>query len=145
MPSACNTDCRRFLGTSAIALMATQIDLTTPANAHSNSPPKGDSPPVSPGRVARFASLKQVDAGALSVSYADAGPTGGPAAGPNIAVPAITVEGDANGAPHLEPASYAGRFSGKYTHRAIDGGIGHNLPQGAPQALARAVMDVAKL
>jgi pimeloyl-ACP methyl ester carboxylesterase len=144
MPSACNTDCRRFFGTSAIALTATQIDLTTPANAHSDSPPKGDSPPVSPGRVAAFASLKQVDAGALSVSYADAGPTGGPAAGPNITVPTITLEGDANGAPHLKPASHAGRFSGKYTHRDIDGGIGHNLPQEAPQALARAVMDVAK-
>ncbi len=67
------------------------------------------------------------------------------AAGPNITVPTITLEGDANGAPHLEPASYARRFSGKYTHRTIDGGIGHNLPQEAPQAFAQAVMDVAKL
>jgi pimeloyl-ACP methyl ester carboxylesterase len=67
------------------------------------------------------------------------------AAGPNITVPTITLEGDANGAPHPEPASYARRFSGKYTHRTIDGGIGHNLPQEAPQAFARAVMDVDKL
>jgi pimeloyl-ACP methyl ester carboxylesterase len=67
------------------------------------------------------------------------------AAGPNITVPTITLEGDANGAPHPVPASYAGRFLGKYAHRTIDGGIGHNLPQEAPQAFARAVMDVANL
>jgi pimeloyl-ACP methyl ester carboxylesterase len=67
------------------------------------------------------------------------------AEGPNITVPAITLEGDANGAPHPEPASYARRFSGKYTHRTIDGGVGHNVPQEAPQAFARAVIDVAKL
>ena len=66
-------------------------------------------------------------------------------AGPNITVPTITLEGDANGAPHLEPASYARRFAGKYLHRTIDGGIGHNLPQEAPRAFAQAVMDVAKL
>ena len=64
------------------------------------------------------------------------------AAGPVIAVPTITMEGDANGAPHLEPAAYAGKFSGKYSHRTITGGIGHNLPQEAPQAFAQAVVDV---
>jgi pimeloyl-ACP methyl ester carboxylesterase len=64
------------------------------------------------------------------------------AAGPAIAVPAITLEGDANGAPHPEPDAYAGRFSGPYTHRTIEGGIGHNLPQEAPQAFADAVLDV---
>lgn len=67
------------------------------------------------------------------------------ATGPNITVPTITLEGDANGAPHPDPASYARRFSGSYTHRTIDGGIGHNLPQEAPQAFAQAVMDAAKL
>jgi pimeloyl-ACP methyl ester carboxylesterase len=67
------------------------------------------------------------------------------AKGPNIAVPTITLEGDANGAPHPEPASYAKRFSGKYAHRTINGGIGHNLPQEAPQAFAQAVIDVVKL
>jgi pimeloyl-ACP methyl ester carboxylesterase len=61
---------------------------------------------------------------------------------PVIAVPTITLEGDANGAPHPEPASYANKFSGKYTHRLIEGGIGHNLPQEAPQAFAQAVVDV---
>jgi pimeloyl-ACP methyl ester carboxylesterase len=61
--------------------------------------------------------------------------------GPVITVPSITLEGDANGAPHPEPASYAKKFSGKYEHRTIAGGIGHNLPQEAPQAFAQAVID----
>jgi pimeloyl-ACP methyl ester carboxylesterase len=63
------------------------------------------------------------------------------AVGPLIAVPTITLEGDANGAPHLEPSAYAKKFSGKYAHRLVTGGIGHNLPQEAPQAFARAVID----
>jgi len=66
------------------------------------------------------------------------------AEGPIITVPTITLEGDANGAPHPEPASYARKFSGKYSHRTIKGGIGHNLPQEAPQAFAQAVVDVAE-
>ncbi len=65
------------------------------------------------------------------------------AAAPVIAVPTITLEGDANGAPHPEPAAYAKMFSGKYAHRTIGSGIGHNLPQEAPQAFAQAVVDVA--
>ena len=64
------------------------------------------------------------------------------AAGPVVTVPTITMEGDANGAPHPEPASYAKKFSGKYSHRTITDGIGHNLPQEAPQAFAQAVVDV---
>ena len=64
------------------------------------------------------------------------------AAFPSIAVPTITLEGDANGAPHPEPAAYAKKFTGRYEHRLITGGIGQNLPQEAPQAFARAVMDV---
>jgi pimeloyl-ACP methyl ester carboxylesterase len=67
------------------------------------------------------------------------------AAGPTISVPTITLEGDANGAPRPEPASYAKKFSGKYAHRTINGGIGHNLPQEAPQAFAQAVVDVNSL
>ena len=63
---------------------------------------------------------------------------------PPITVPAITLEGDANGAPHPEPAAYAKRFTGRYEHRTITGGIGHNLPQEAPQAFAQAVLDVAR-
>jgi hypothetical protein len=54
----------------------------------------------------------------------------------------LTLEGDANGAPHPEASSYAKKFSGKYEHRVIDGGIGHNLPQEAPQAFSQAVVDV---
>jgi pimeloyl-ACP methyl ester carboxylesterase len=61
---------------------------------------------------------------------------------PVIAVPTITLEGDANGAPHPDPAVYARKFSGWYEHRLITGGIGHNLPQEAPQAFAEAVVDV---
>jgi pimeloyl-ACP methyl ester carboxylesterase len=64
------------------------------------------------------------------------------ATGPVIGVPTITMEGDANGAPHLEPPAYAKKFIGKYQHRTIKGGIGHNLPQEAPQDFARAVIDV---
>jgi pimeloyl-ACP methyl ester carboxylesterase len=63
------------------------------------------------------------------------------AAGPVITVPAITLEGDANGAPHPDPGSYAGKFTGRYAHRTIEGGIGHNLPQEAPEAFTKAVMD----
>jgi len=62
--------------------------------------------------------------------------------GPNITVPTITLEGDANGAPHPDPAVYAAKFSGKYRHRLIPGGVGHNLPQEAPQAFAEAVIEV---
>ena len=64
------------------------------------------------------------------------------AEGPDIDVPTITLEGDANGAPHGPPAAYAKKFTGKYEHRTITGGIGHNLPQEAPQAFAQAVLDV---
>jgi pimeloyl-ACP methyl ester carboxylesterase len=64
------------------------------------------------------------------------------AQGPVIGVPTITLEGDANGAPHPDPSAYAGKFSGTYSHRTIQGGIGHNLPQEAPEAFANAVIDV---
>ncbi len=64
------------------------------------------------------------------------------AVAPVISVPSITLEGDANGAPHPEPAAYAGKFSGRYAHRLVKGGVGHNLPQEAPEAFAQAVVDV---
>jgi pimeloyl-ACP methyl ester carboxylesterase len=64
---------------------------------------------------------------------------------PDISVPTITMEGDANGAPHPAPEAYAKKFLGKYEHRLVSGGIGHNLPQEAPQAFAQAILDVAKL
>ncbi|WP_426955597.1 alpha/beta fold hydrolase [Muricoccus radiodurans] len=63
------------------------------------------------------------------------------AAFPSIGVPTITLEGDANGAPHPEPSAYAAKFTGRYQHRLITGGIGHNLPQEAPKAFAQAVLD----
>ena len=64
------------------------------------------------------------------------------AEGPAIKVPAITLEGDANGAPHPEPAAYRSKFTGRYTHRTLTGGIGHNLPQEAPKAFAEAIVEV---
>jgi len=64
--------------------------------------------------------------------------------GPVITVPTITLEGDANGAPHPDPSAYAKKFTGKYTHRTITGGIGHNLPQEAPKDFAKAIIDVAE-
>jgi pimeloyl-ACP methyl ester carboxylesterase len=67
------------------------------------------------------------------------------AAGPTIGVPTITMEGDANGAPHLPPAAYRGKYTGAYEHRTSSGGIGHNLPQEAPRDFARAVLDVRRI
>ena len=64
---------------------------------------------------------------------------------PVITVPTITMEGDANGAPHPDPSSYARKFTGKYAHRTVSGGIGHNLPQEAPRAFADAVIQVAEI
>ena len=61
---------------------------------------------------------------------------------PIITVPTLTMEGDANGAPHPDASSYAKKFSGKYAHRIINGGVGHNLPQEAPQEFAKAVVEV---
>jgi pimeloyl-ACP methyl ester carboxylesterase len=66
------------------------------------------------------------------------------AAAPPIMVPTITLEGDANGAPHPEPDAYAKQFAGKYQHRTINGGVGHNLPQEAPQAFAKAIVDITE-
>jgi pimeloyl-ACP methyl ester carboxylesterase len=66
------------------------------------------------------------------------------AAGPAIAVPTITMEGDANGAPHPPPDAYGAKYTGKYEHRTVTGGIGHNLPQEAPGAFAQAMLDIAK-
>jgi pimeloyl-ACP methyl ester carboxylesterase len=67
------------------------------------------------------------------------------AGAPDIAVPTITLEGDANGAPHPDVSAYAHKFSGMHEHRVIEGGVGHNLPQEAPQAFAQAVVDAGRL
>ncbi len=66
------------------------------------------------------------------------------AAAPVISVPTITLEGDANGAPHPDPAAYVKMFTGKYEHRTVTGGVGHNLAQEAPQAFAQAIVDLAE-
>jgi len=65
------------------------------------------------------------------------------ALGPVISVPTVTLEGDNNGAPHPDSSAYAKKFTGKYAHHLITGGIGHNLPQEAPRAFADAVIEVA--
>jgi pimeloyl-ACP methyl ester carboxylesterase len=62
---------------------------------------------------------------------------------PTISVPTVTLEGDANGAPHPAPSSYANKFIGRYEHRLVEGGIGHNLPQEAPKAFVQAIVEVA--
>jgi pimeloyl-ACP methyl ester carboxylesterase len=64
---------------------------------------------------------------------------------PSIAVPTITLEGDANGAPHADPAAYRNKFTGRYLHRSVEGGIGHNLPQEAAQAFAEAIIEVSEV
>ena len=61
---------------------------------------------------------------------------------PTIGVPTITMEGDANGAPHPPPATYRAKFTGPYEHRDLTGGIGHNLPQEAPNDFAKAILDL---
>jgi pimeloyl-ACP methyl ester carboxylesterase len=58
-------------------------------------------------------------------------------------VPTITMEGSDNGAPHPPAAAYAAKFTGPYAHREVGGGVGHNLPQEAPDAFVQAVLDVA--
>ena len=65
------------------------------------------------------------------------------AAGPTIGIPTITLESDANGAPHPEPSSNANKFTGRYAHRHTEGGIRHNLPQEDPKAFVEAVIDVS--
>jgi pimeloyl-ACP methyl ester carboxylesterase len=66
------------------------------------------------------------------------------ATGPTIGVPTITLESDANGAPHPPPSSYAKKYVGKYWHRTITGGIGHNLPQEAPREFSKAIIDISE-
>lgn len=67
------------------------------------------------------------------------------ATAPVITVPTVTLEGDANGAPHPDPSAYAGKFKGKHVHHTITGGIGHNLPQEAPAAFANAIVEAERL
>src|SRR5215203_1703897 len=94
-------------------------------------------------RQTSFSSSRHLRArGIETESFVSAGPLEWRlAAFPTIAVPTITLEGDANGAPHPDASAYAKKFPGKYEHRTITGRIGHNLPQEAPQAFAQAVID----
>ena len=67
------------------------------------------------------------------------------ATAPVITVPTVTLEGDANGAPHPNPSAYAAKFKGPYVHHTIAGGVGHNLPQEAPKAFADAIIEAKGL
>jgi pimeloyl-ACP methyl ester carboxylesterase len=60
--------------------------------------------------------------------------------GPVVSVPTITIASDFDG-PAADGTAYAKKFPGKYSHRILKG-IGHNVPQEAPQAFAQAVIDV---
>jgi hypothetical protein len=168
MSQGINHHRRRFLGTAAMTLAATQLGLFSCVDRQSSQTKSANLPTIKPGTNTSFGSLKQIDAGLLNVGYAEVGPTDAPvvmllhgwrlglaegepkyddlekrlAAAPVITVLTITLEGDANGAPHPDPSAYARKFSGKYLHRTIQGGIGHNLPQEAPQAFAKAVIEV---
>ena len=85
------------------------------------------------GTSTSFSALKQIDAGLLNVGYAEAAV---------ITMPTMTLQGDAIGAPHLEASASASKFSGRYAHRVIEGGVRHNLPQEAPGDFAQAIVDV---
>jgi pimeloyl-ACP methyl ester carboxylesterase len=119
-----------------MTLAAAQFGMFRSAEAQSGKAVPADVPPIEPGTNTSFGSLKQIGEPKyddLEKRLAEA---------PVITVPTITLEGDANGAPHPDASSYAKKFSGKYSHRIIKGGVGHNLPQEAPQAFAQAVVDV---
>jgi hypothetical protein len=113
MSDEINRDRRDFFGTAAMTFAAAQFTLSATAEAQTVLPKKPGAAAAKGGTNTSFASLK------------------------------ITMEGDANGAPHPEPAAYARMFSGRYSHRTIKGGIGHNLPQEAPEAFAEAIIAVA--
>jgi pimeloyl-ACP methyl ester carboxylesterase len=140
MSKQINHDRRRFLGTAAVTFAAGGLGLIGCARGQSGKINPANAITIKPGTNTSFASLKQINAGVLNVGYAALEKR--LAQAPVINVPTITLEGDANGAPHADATAYAKKFSGKYTHRLITGGIGHNLPQEAPQAFAQAVVDV---
>jgi pimeloyl-ACP methyl ester carboxylesterase len=122
-----NNPRRRFFTTAALTIAAAQLNAFAEPVARTASA-KTSASTATPETNTSFGPLKQIDA-----------------EGPVIAVPTITMEGDANGAPHPEPSAYAKKFTGKHEHRAITGGVGHNLPQEAPQAFAQAVIDADRL
>jgi pimeloyl-ACP methyl ester carboxylesterase len=124
-----NHDRRLFLGAAAMTLAAAQFGMSDVARPPAARPNKS------------FGPLKQIDAGVLNIGQYDTLERQ-LAQFPLITVPTITLEGDANGAPHPDPSAYAKKFFGKYSHRLIKGGIGHNLPQEAPQGFAEAVVAV---
>jgi hypothetical protein len=156
MHEAIDHDRRRLFVAAALAFTAAERGVIGTAHAEAKPAPL---PAIKPGTNTSFAPLKQIDAGALNVGYAETGPPNGSPVillhgwphdihsfvqFPAITVPTITMEGDANGALHPEPNPYAKKFTGRYEHRTVTGGIGHNLPQEAPQAFATAIVNVAE-
>jgi pimeloyl-ACP methyl ester carboxylesterase len=146
----------KFFSLSALILFAASGSVACAASKDARPSPSGDVPPegtqVALGSPATNASTTPsatvASTGTAAVTGLAASSTAKGAAkdsaakDPPITVPTITLEGDANGAPHPQPSAYAARFSGKYTHRTIEGGVGHNLPQEAPQAFTDAVIEV---
>jgi hypothetical protein len=120
---------RRFLGTAAMTLAAAQLGRADPVAAQIGHAASPKLPAIKRGSNTSFKALKQINAGLLNIGYAEDGPADGP--------PVILLT-------HAPPAVYRARFSGKYEHRDIAGGVGHNLPQEAPEAFAQAVVDVDK-
>jgi pimeloyl-ACP methyl ester carboxylesterase len=63
---------------------------------------------------------------------------------PPITVPAVTLDGDADGVlPASDGRASAAKFTGRRVHRVVPG-VGHNVPQEAPEAFAAAVMELVK-
>jgi hypothetical protein len=126
MHEAIDHDRRRFFGAAALTLTAAELGVIGAAHAETKPAPLSV---IKPGTNTSFAPLKQIDAGMLNVGHAEAGPPNGS--------PVILLL-------HPEHAAYAKYFTGRYEHRQLTGGIGHNLPQEAPQAFAEALVNVAQ-
>jgi pimeloyl-ACP methyl ester carboxylesterase len=150
MPEEIDYERRRFLGVAAMSLAAAELDfakliwqLASPKwrfddAAFNRSAASFDNPDHVAIVIHNYRCRLSLAAG--EPQYDDLEKR--LAEGPVIAVPSVTVEGDANGAPHPDSRAYAKKFSGKYAHRLLKGGVGHNLPQEAPQAFAEAVVEV---
>jgi pimeloyl-ACP methyl ester carboxylesterase len=167
-----NQDRRRFLGTAAMTIAAAELLISGSASAQSGNAEPADTATSKPRTNTSFGSLKQIDAGVLNVGYVEAGPADGTAvillhgwpydihtyvdvapllasAGYRVIAPYLrgygatsflSSETERNGQQAV--IAYAKKFSGRYKHRLIKGGVGHNLPQETPQAFAEAVIEV---
>jgi len=148
VPKAVGRSRRSFLGTAATTLAASQFGVTGSAAAQSGK--ANQVAAIKPGTHTSFASLKQIDAAVLNTGYAEAGAADAPAVillhgwpyDIHSYVDVTPLLASAGYRVIVPPDIYRHKFSGKYAHRLVTGGIGHNLPQEAPQAFAQAVVDV---